>query len=143
MFSQTAEYALRAMVWLAEHQSDEPVGNVAIAEATQVPQTFLAKVMQSLVKADLVTSRRGVGGGFVLNRSADEISVLDVVNSVDPIQRFDDCPLKLAGHRRRRCSMHAQMNSAIAKVEKTLGASTIQTLVNDKSRPKPMMPSKK
>ena len=143
MFSQTAEYALRAMVWLAEHQVDEPLGNVAIAEATKVPQTYLAKVMQALVKAELVTSRRGVGGGFVLNRSADEISVLDVVNSVDPIERFDDCPLKLAGHRRRRCSMHAQMNAAIAEVEKVLSASTVQMLINDKTRPKPMIASRK
>lgn len=143
MFSQTAEYALRAIVWLAEHVDQGPLGNQAIAEATQVPQTYSAKVMQSLVKAGLVSSRRGVGGGFVLNRPATEITVHDVVDSVDPIQRFDDCPLRLMGHRKRRCSMHAQLNAAVEQVEQALSASTIDDLVSDTSRPKPMLATRK
>ena len=143
MFSQTAEYAVRAIVWLAEHADECPLGNQVIAESTQVPQTYLAKIMQALAKADLVSSRRGVGGGFVLNRPAAEITLLDVVNSVDPLQRFEDCPLKLAGHRKRRCSMHAQLDAAMEKVEEVLSASTIDDLIKDTSRPKPMLATKK
>lgn len=142
MFSQTAEYALRAIVCLAEHQRNQPLGNQFIAEATQVPETYLAKVMQSLVKAGLVQSRRGVGGGFVLSSCANAVTVLEVVNAVAPIQRFNDCPLKLVGHRKRRCSMHAQLNAAVEQVESTLAASTIEQLVTDKARPKPLVATK-
>ncbi len=143
MFSRTAEYAVRAIVWLAEREGECPLGNQAIAESTQVPQTYLAKIMQELAKADLVSSRRGVGGGFLLNKPANQITVLDVVNAVDPIQRFDDCPLKLAGHRKKRCSMHAQLNVAVERVEEALAASTIDDLIRDTTRPKPMLASKR
>ena len=68
VISQTAEYALRAIVYLAK-MPDEAHITREIAEATRVPSGYLAKVMQTLVKADLVQSRRGLGGGFTLGRS--------------------------------------------------------------------------
>ena len=94
MISLTAEYALRAVSWLASN-GKEPLVNRDIADATQVPSGYLAKVLQSLGRAGLVTSQRGLGGGFVLGRSAEEISVLDVVNAVDPLERIESCPLHI------------------------------------------------
>lgn len=142
MFSQTAEYALRAIVWLAENSSDGPLGNQKIAEGTQVPVTYLAKIMQALVKADLVNSRRGVGGGFVLNYEAEEITVLDVLNAVDPIKRITSCPLHLKTHAKKRCGMHARLDDAMAMVETVFSQSTIAEIINDRSRPKPMSDEK-
>lgn len=138
MFSLTAEYALRAVVWLA----DQPVGSVfgarVIAEETKVPASYLAKIMQQLVQAELVTSHRGVAGGFRLESSPAELRVLDVVNAVDPITKFTQCPLKLRTHARARCAMHARLNQAIENVEEALGASTITDILNDSTRPKPL-----
>ena len=54
MFSQTVEYALRAVVYLAQHEADGVVGNRTIAEATQVPPSYLSKVLHAL----------GCGGNF-------------------------------------------------------------------------------
>lgn len=143
MFSQTAEYAIRAIVWLAENSDDGPVGNQTIADGTQVPVTYLAKILQQLVKSGLVNSKRGVGGGFVLNFAADEITVLDVVNAVDPIERITSCPLNLKSHATKRCGMHARMDKAMEMVEAVLSQSTIEEIINDKSRPTPLRNSGK
>jgi len=142
MFSQKTEYALRAIVWLAEHRDDGAQGNQRIAEGTQVPVTYLAKILQELAKADLVSSRRGAGGGFELKCETDELTVFDVVSAVDPPKRFTDCPLKLKTHRKMRCPMHASLDEALEKVEEVLSGYTIAHILNDKSRPKPMLESK-
>ena len=64
MISQTAEYALRAMVFLAMRES--AATNEQIAQVTKVPPGYLSKILQQLGKAKLVSSQRGLGGGFVL-----------------------------------------------------------------------------
>ncbi len=142
MFSQTAEYALRAVVWLAENAGENPVGNQRIAAGTQVPETYLAKIMQTLAQEGLVTARRGVGGGFALNYEPHEITVYEIVNAVAPIQRITSCPLNLKTHDKMRCRMHASLDSALEQVEIVLSATTIAEILNDKSRPKPMNESR-
>ena len=92
MFSQTAEYALRAVVFLAA-QDGVPRTTQEIARATQVPTGYLSKVMQGLGRARLVLSQRGLHGGFTLARPAAELTVLDIIQAVDPIQRIRSCPL--------------------------------------------------
>ncbi len=87
VISQTAEYALRAVVCLGG-STGEPMTSAAIAKLTRVPHGYLSKVLQGLSRAGLVDSQRGVGGGFVLVRSLDELTVLDVINAVDPLKRI-------------------------------------------------------
>ncbi len=124
MISQTAEYALRAIVYLAT--SDDTLHITRdIAEATKVPSGYLSKVMQTLVKAGLIHSRRGIHGGFTLNLSPEEISILDVVNAVDPLQRIHSCPLGLPEHRDRLCPLHRRLDQSMKNIELTLGATTI------------------
>ena len=139
MLSQTAEYALRATVWLAANGQEGPVGHQRIAEETQVPASYLSKVLQGLAKSGIVTSRRGVGGGFTLAEDPAELSVLKVINAVDPIQRITGCPLGLKSHRHALCPMHARLDEAMQQVETAFGNSTIADIVNDKSRPIPMV----
>ena len=138
MFSQTTEYAVRAVVLLAQLQDQGAVDNKTLAARSQVPPSYLAKIMQCLVGAGIVRSRRGVKGGFSLNRAPTEINVLDVLNSVDPIARIKGCPLGLKSHCRVLCPMHARLDEAMAEVESVLGASTIAELLSDTSRPRPM-----
>lgn len=138
MFSQTAEYALRAIVWLADRDDHQPLGVRHIAAGTQVPASYLSKVLQELSRAGLVSSRRGVGGGFSLNREPSEITVLDVVNAVDPIRRIRGCPLGLKSHGQRLCGMHARLDDALSRVEAMLGESTIADILSTEARPQPM-----
>src|SRR5579871_6722562 len=80
MFSQTAEYALRAVVFLAS-QEGKPRTTQEIALATKVPIGYLSKVMQGLGRKGLVHSQRGLHGGFTLARSAEELTVLDIIQA--------------------------------------------------------------
>lgn len=128
MFSSTAEYALRAVVHLAA-EPDKPCTTGEIAEATQVSPGYLSKVLQSLGRVGIVTAQRGPSGGFTLQRSAKDITILDVVNAVDPIERITKCPLNIPSHAVKLCKLHARLDEAIGMVESALGASTIAEML--------------
>jgi Rrf2 family protein len=128
MISQTAEYALRAIVYLADQ--DSPRTTAEIAETTHVPAGYLAKVMQSLGRAGLVKSQRGLNGGFTLAHDTDQLSVLTVINAVDPIQRFPECPLGIPSHGRRLCPLHHRLDEAAAMVERAFGKTMVAELLS-------------
>ncbi|MEJ5252279.1 MAG: Rrf2 family transcriptional regulator [Chthonomonadetes bacterium] len=128
MISQTAEYALRAMVYLAQ-EPDRPHTNQQIARITRVPMGYLAKVLQSLSKAGLITSRRGLGGGFTLAKPAEEITVYEVVQAVDPIPRITSCPLKLKAHREKLCPLHQRLDNAWELVEQSFRSTTLSDII--------------
>lgn len=88
MISRTAEYALRASLFLAQRPGLSATAQ-EIAGATGVPARYLAKVLQQLVGHNILTSRRGPAGGFKLAKDPIEISVLDIVRSVDPLRKTD------------------------------------------------------
>lgn len=85
MLSQTAEYALRATAALASCDG-RLVPTAELARRAGVPTPYLAKVLQQLATADLIRGRRGVGGGYTLNRPQDEISLFDVINAVSIVR---------------------------------------------------------
>ena len=128
MLSQTAEYALRAMVWIADHP-DEPQTAQVIAAGMQVPRNYLSKVMRQLVEHGVVKAQRGKSGGFCLARPVKEISVLDVVNAVDPVQRIHSCPLHLERHKNQMCPLHRKLDAAAAAIEKEFQCTPIFQLV--------------
>ncbi|MEM9382884.1 MAG: Rrf2 family transcriptional regulator [Planctomycetota bacterium] len=135
--TQTAEYALRAVVWLAQHPG-EPQTKTQIADATQVPSSYLPKVFQPLVRGGLITGQRGLGGGYTLVKDPEEISMLDVINEVDPIQRIETCPLDLASHGTRLCPLHTVLNQIIVHEERKLGQTKIAEVLRSKDRPMPL-----
>lgn len=134
LISQTTEYALRAAVILAR-ESGQWLTNQQIAEASGVPAGYLAKILRLLARADLVASQRGVGGGFTLARHASEISLLDVFDAVDPIVRIRRCPLNLPQHRDRLCPLHQTLDDAIAGVQETFAAKSLEELVHQAAQP--------
>jgi Rrf2 family protein len=128
MLSQTAEYALRAVVFLAGSPA-RLVTTREIAAATRVQEDYLAKVLVALVRGGVVRSRRGAQGGFALARAPEDLTVLDVVNVVDPIQRIDRCPLGLWSHRSQLCPLHRRLDEAAAIVEGSLRGSRISEMM--------------
>ncbi len=137
MFSQTVEYALRSVVWLASH-SGSPQTVQQIAEATHVPSNYLAKVMNSLRRIGLVESRRGLGGGYVLTPAGKELTVWDVVNTVDPIERIVRCPLGLGSHDKKLCPLHKRLDEAIGLIETAFVNTKILDLVTEPGGVKPL-----
>jgi Rrf2 family nitric oxide-sensitive transcriptional repressor len=134
MLSQTAEYALRAVVHLARHPG-EPCTVDSIAKATKVPLSYLAKIMQQLSRAGLTTSQRGLHGGFVLNKDAAAISLFEPVDAVDPFRRILSCPMGIPEHGQGLCSLHKELDATLESVEKRLRATSIAEMLAVSGRP--------
>ncbi|MCC6682633.1 MAG: Rrf2 family transcriptional regulator [Phycisphaeraceae bacterium] len=137
LFSQTAEYALRAAVCLAD-QDGQPRTTQQIAEVTRVPPGYLSKVLQAMNRGGLVKAQRGLNGGFTLSREPDLISVLDVVNAVDPIRRIVTCPLGLKSHGRNLCPLHRKLDDALELIEKAFGSTILSDLLKTTGKNKPL-----
>lgn len=137
MFSQTVEYALRAMVHLA---MEAPATRTTeeIAESTRVPRAYLAKVLQNLNRARLIQTQRGIGGGITLTRPPSQVTILDVINAVDPIRRIATCPLGLSSHGARLCPLHSRLDRALANVEIAFGSTTLSDLLQEESNSRPL-----
>lgn len=129
MLSQTVEYALRAMVQLT-YVAPQPVSTDVLAETTQVPRAYLSKVLQSLRRAGIVHSQRGIGGGVSLAKSAADITILEVVNAVEPLRRISTCPLGLEAHGTRLCPLHKKLDNAFATVEASFAETTLEDIVS-------------
>jgi Rrf2 family nitric oxide-sensitive transcriptional repressor len=137
MISQTAEYALRAIVQLAG-DPEKPQTTRQIAEATRVPVGYLSKVLQSLARMGLISSQRGLHGGFTLAASPEHLTVYEIIQAVDPLQRITRCPLDLASHGANLCPLHRRLDDAIALVEKSFRESTIADLLDEPADSKPL-----
>lgn len=139
MISQTVEYALRAMVHLA---SEAPGARTTdqVARTTRVPRAYLSKVLQSLRRAGLVRSQRGIGGGMTLTKSPADITILEVVNAVEPIQRIHTCPLGLAAHGVHLCPLHRRLDNALALFEEAFQNSTLAEVLAEPTTSIPLCP---
>ena len=137
MISQTVEYALRAIVTIAQH-AGQPCTSQKISEITQVPAPYLSKVMQGLVRADLVVSKRGLHGGFVLTKSALELTIWEVIDAVDPFKRIHECPLGIESHDGTLCPLHQRLDNAMASVEKSFRSTSVAELLAQPGKVTPL-----
>lgn len=135
--SQTAEYALRGVVWLAENVGN-PQTAQQIADGCKMPAGYLTKVLQPLAKAGVVSAQRGLGGGYVLERDPAGLSMLEVISAVEPMHRIRACPLKIGAHGSKLCALHRALDEALAMVEQSLGASTIGALLDRDAAIRPL-----
>jgi Rrf2 family protein len=139
MISLTTEYALRAMTFLAS-DPEMPRTVKEMAVVTRVPEGYLSKVMQALGRARLVKSQRGLHGGFSLARAPSEISMLAVVNAVDPLPRIERCPLGIESHGTQLCAVHRRLDDALAMVETAFRSSTLAELLEAPNPSRPLCP---
>ena len=91
MLTRSATHAVRAMVALAGLERGEYAQTSRVAAAAGVPRNYLAKILFQLSRRGLVESQRGLGGGFRLARDASQISLYDVVDSVEDVARWNEC----------------------------------------------------
>jgi len=128
MLSKTAEYALRGVVRLARERGTN-LTTKKLAQDTGIPAGYLSKVLQALGKSGLVVSQKGLGGGFRLARDPEGVSVLEVVNAVDPIQHVRTCPLGLGHHGATLCPLHRRLEAITAQVEEAFETTPLSDLV--------------
>jgi len=131
MLSKTAEYALRTIACLAAKPQSASAAE-EIAGKTQVPRRYLHRVLQDLVKAEIVQSRSGPGGGYLLACDPEAVTILTVVNAVSPLERIRHCPLGLPSHT-QLCPLHAELDKAYAATEAAFGQVTIGEILRSTS----------
>jgi Rrf2 family protein len=131
MISQTAEYALRVVVFLGALEGANATTR-QIAAATQVPEGYLAKILQNLGRAGLIRAQRGLHGGSVLAGDPGSISLFDVINAVNPLPRIRKCPLNLPSHGTNLCPLHKKLDDAMAVVEQTLRDCSLADLLKQR-----------
>jgi len=135
MISQTAEYALRAVVCLAR-DPEARLTTPELATLTGLPSSYLSKVLQALVRAGVVDSQRGSCGGFRLARRPAAVSLLEIVNVVDPLERHlkgscqADAEAGLAALDRR-------LDAVLESLEHELDRTTVADLLRAADQPPP------
>ncbi|MDX1940415.1 MAG: Rrf2 family transcriptional regulator [Saprospiraceae bacterium] len=110
MFSKSCKYAIRAVLYLAVHSSEEKkFGAKEIAESLDIPKPFLAKLLQQLSRQGLVSSAKGPSGGFFLNDEGKAIPLRQIIEAIDGPEIFSSCILGLpVCSSENPCPMHTK-----------------------------------
>jgi len=91
VITRATEYAIRTVIYLAQQPKDEIILKKDICRTQEVTPAFLTKILQPLIKAGIVSSQRGVGGGFLLAKSPDEITLLDILQAEEGPLKLNHC----------------------------------------------------
>jgi Rrf2 family protein len=129
MLSQTAEYALRAVLAIARERG-EAIGAAKLAKQVGVPPSYLAKTLNALVRNKVLVATRGRHGGFRLARRPSQIALLDVVSPFDDIRPGRRCLLgRPTCSDQNPCAAHGRWRG----VSQRIGEFFAQTTVEDVS----------
>jgi len=137
--TDSAKYAVRALANMAAREDLlRPVSAAEIAANEDLPQYYLAKVMQDLVRARILKSTRGRGGGFVLAAAPEATKVIKVLKAVEDMEAFEhDCILGLSNcSDTAPCPMHDMWGPVREDLLKTLRAMTVADLASEMMRKK-------
>ena len=127
MFSKTCEYAIRAMIFIAQKSKDGGrIGIKEIAKATDAPEHFIAKILQNLSRKGLVQSLKGPTGGFFLDAASSGCSLADIVTAIDGDKLFTGCGLGLKDcNEKKPCPIHYQFKTVREDIYNMLEAARI------------------
>jgi len=129
LVTRETDYAVRCVLYLAK--DNDRVANVTeISKAMHIPKTFLAKILQRLVRNGIVESIRGMKGGFRLAKKPEKISLLDVMEAIQGCAVINVCAVdsKLCGMS-SKCSVHPIWVDIRREVEQRLKKETIDRLM--------------
>jgi len=125
-------FAVTAMIDLALRQASGPVTLAAISQRQQISLSYLEQLFGKLRRHDLVESTRGPGGGYTLGRKASDITVADIIVSVDEPIDATQCAGKENCHGEgERCMTHELWTALNAKMVDFLDSVTLQKLVDE------------
>ncbi len=132
IFSRSCEYALQAVTFIASQPEDTPVLSRDISGALNIPPHFLGKILQTLVKHNILGSQKGRSGGFVITRPPKEIMLYDIIQVMDGPDYFEQCIMGFPGcFDHNPCPAHAEWNEIKTVLMKLLNARSISELSSD------------
>jgi len=138
MLSQTAEYALRTVLYIAGRADQGPARAEEMAASLRIPRNYLSKTLHRLAQAGVLTSTRGRGGGFLLARSADQIPLLAVIGLFDQIEPRRQCLLgRPVCSDQHACEAHVQWKDVSERVARFFSETSVADLMGQgEPRPK-------
>ena len=129
MYSTTCSYAIRAMSRLAVIRPDGYVRVQEICDGSDLPAYFVAKIFRDLVRAGLLTSAKGRGGGFALARRPNQIRLYDIVEAVDGVAQYTRCVVGLAKcDDKQPCPQHDQFKPVRLQILSYLSTTTLDQM---------------
>ncbi len=129
IYSRSAEYAIRAFVNLSRVSEGKYAMVKHIAQEEGIPAHFLAKILQQLARKGLLRSSKGPTGGFSLRRRPEEISLMDIVQSLDGLNDYEKCASGLAEcNDDAPCGMHDSWKALRSRIIEYLERTSIATI---------------
>jgi Rrf2 family protein len=129
ILSRTSQYAIQALIFIATQPKGQPVLNREIASHLNVPSAYLAKIMQSLCKGNLLYSFRGRLGGFCLREGAEKTDLMQILTLTEGPGFTQECVLGLkVCSDATACPMHAKWQPIKKKVVSLLQEQTLEKL---------------
>jgi len=135
MLSQTAEYALRAVLYVAQH-GDRLVQVGEMAQALRIPRNYLSKIVHVLARAGVLESTRGKSGGFRLAKAPDRLFVVQVVSRFDRLDEVRHCLLgRPQCSDRTACAAHTRWKEVAERVAEFFRETTVAELLQGTAVP--------
>ena len=131
ILTKNSDYAIRALIALAE-DSATFLSAKEIAQKQSIPYQFLRRILQDLIKNDLIVSKEGGGGGFKILVDPKDVNVVDVIKIFQGGLQLSECMFrdKLCRHR-SNCSLRNEMKRVETVVEKEFSRITLQKLLRN------------
>lgn len=136
MFSKTCEYAIRAMIFIAQKSEfGVKVGIKEISKGIASPEHFIAKILQGLSRKGFVQSVKGPNGGFYLDETSQKNTLADVVKAIDGDKLFTGCALGLKNcSERKPCPLHEEFKAIRMQLHDMLQCATVAGFNKDLTR---------
>ena len=132
ILSGTAQYALRAVVHLARHGDGGPVTASELAEAAEVPQNYMGKILHELVRSGILTSVRGKRGGFQLAVASEALPLIRVVSSFDRLGTGRRCLLgRPECSDADPCAAHGRWSDVAESIDEFFQVTTVADVLQD------------
>lgn len=143
MLSNSSKYALKAVLFLALHTDENNKMMVMdISERINVPKAYLAKLLQELSKRKIISSTRGPKGGFYINPSSKNQSLMQIIEVFDGKKKVESCVLGLEDcNEHKPCPIHNIISPSRSKMIALLESKTINDLARDLELNKVFLPS--
>ena len=123
--TKKADYGLMAMKHLAEHGERGACSAKDVADAYGIPQEALAKILQRLTKAGLLTSQYGTNGGYTLARNARQISAFEVIRAIEGPMFITSCSVSDDCEQSDHCTIRGPLRKVSRSIEEVLNRLTI------------------
>ncbi len=142
MFSNSAKYAINAVLYLAIHsKGSEKILARDISGSISVPKAYIAKLLQELVRHDIISSERGPKGGFYLTEANRKVPMIQIVEMIDGEELFKSCVLGLAHcNEAKPCPLHEKISPYRWSLLTALEYNTIQDYADEISKNKSYLP---